>query len=74
MNKEKTHIILGIDIGSNTSKICVIKHHLDKRLPPEILDLKEIPTEGIHKGNIVDEKELASTISKLFSYIKNFFK
>lgn len=70
MNKEKTHIILGIDIGSNTSKICVIKHHLDKRLPPEILDLKEIPTEGIHKGNIVDEKELASTISKLFSYIK----
>lgn len=70
MNKEKAHIILGIDIGSNTSKICVVKHHLDKQLPPEILDLKEIPTEGIHKGNIVDEKELANTISKLFSYIK----
>lgn len=70
MNKEKAHIILGIDIGSNSSKICVVKHHLDRHLPPEILDLKEIPTEGIHKGNIVDEKELANTISKLFSYIK----
>ena len=70
MNKERAHIILGIDIGSNTSKICAVKHHLDKDLPPEILDLKEIPTEGIHKGNIVDEKELANTISKLFSYIK----
>lgn len=69
MNKERTHIILGIDIGSNTSKICAVKHHLDKHLPPEILDLKEIATEGIHKGNIVDEKELANTISKLFSYI-----
>ena len=70
MNKEKAHIILGIDIGSNSSKICAVKHHLDRQLPPEILDLKEIPTEGIHKGNIVDEKELANTISKLFSYIK----
>ncbi|MDQ1282030.1 MAG: Cell division protein FtsA [Patescibacteria group bacterium] len=70
MNKEKSHIIIGIDVGSNSSKICVIKHHLDKRLPPEILDLKEIPTEGIHKGNIVDEKELANTVSRLFSYIK----
>lgn len=70
MNKEKAHIILGIDIGSNSSKICAVKHHLDRRLPPEILDLKEIPTEGIHKGNIVDEKELANTISKLFSFIK----
>ncbi len=69
MNKEKSHIILGIDIGSNSSKICVIKHHLNRRLPPEILDLKEISTEGIHKGNIVEEKELANTVSKLFSYI-----
>jgi len=70
MNKEKAQIILGIDIGSNSSKICAVKHHLDRHLPPEILDLKEIQTEGIYKGNIVDEKELANTISKLFSYIK----
>ncbi|MBP9766058.1 MAG: pilus assembly protein PilM [Candidatus Pacebacteria bacterium] len=67
MNKERAHIILGIDIGSSASRICIVKHHLDKRLTPEILDLKEIPTEGVYKGNIVDEKELANTISKLFS-------
>lgn len=73
MNKENSHIIIGIDIGSNSSKICVVKHHLNRGLPPEILDLKEIPTEGIHKGNIVDEKELANTVSKLFSSIKKDF-
>lgn len=76
MNKEKSHTIIGIDLGSSASRICVVKHNLDKKLPTEILDLQEIRTEGIHKGNIVDEKELANTISELFSkldpqFVKN---
>lgn len=71
MSKDKTQIILGIDIGSSTTKLCIVKHHLDKKLPAEILDLKEIQTEGIHKGDIVDEKELANTISKLFSNLSD---
>lgn len=64
MSKEKSYLIIGIDIGSNTTKVCAVNHFLNKSITPKILNLIEIPTDGIYKGNITDEKSLAITLSK----------
>ena len=64
MSKEKSYLIIGIDIGSNSTKVCIVNHFLNKSISPRIVNLVEIPTEGIYKGNITDEKSLAITVSK----------
>lgn len=68
--KEKSHTIIGIDIGSNTTKICAVRHYIDINKSPEILDLQEVGTQGVYKGNIVDEKELAETLYRAMSLFK----
>ncbi|MEN9338613.1 MAG: hypothetical protein RI945_338 [Candidatus Parcubacteria bacterium] len=68
--KDKSHIIVGIDIGSNTTKVCAVRHYTDSNQNPEILELHEIETLGVYKGNIVDEKELAETIHNCTNLFK----
>jgi cell division protein FtsA len=70
MNKEKSHLIIGIDIGSSTTKVCAVNHFSDKSLTPEIVSVVDIPTEGMYKGNITDEKELAKTVSKAIKSLR----
>jgi len=62
MAKEKTHIIIGIDIGSQKTKIAAVAHPKIPKTYPKILQLEEIETEGVFHGNIIDEKEVADTI------------
>ncbi|MEI6352446.1 MAG: cell division FtsA domain-containing protein [Candidatus Nomurabacteria bacterium] len=69
-NREKSHLIIGIDIGSNSTRVCAVNHFSNRSTTPEIVDLVEIPTEGIYKGNITDEKGLANTVSKAITALK----
>jgi len=64
MSKEKSHLVVGIDIGSSTTKMCAVIHSENPDIPPRILDMVEVESQGIYKGNIIDEKELADTIYK----------
>lgn len=64
MSKEKSHLIIGIDLGSSTLKMCAVLHHPYGELSPEILDLVELKSEAIHKGDILDEEILARDINR----------
>lgn len=69
MKAKKTHVVVGIDIGSSTSKMCAVIHYEDPETPPELVGLVEVESFGIYKGNIVDEKEVLETI---FNLVKDF--
>lgn len=70
MGKEKSHLIVGIDIGSSTTKMCAVYHFENSEKSPQIIDMVEVDTQGVYKGNIVDEKELANTIYKAIKETK----
>ncbi len=71
MKKEKCHFIIGIDIGSNTTKVCAVSHFEKNLHNPELIELQEVNTEGVYRGNIVNEKELANTIYKAINSFKS---
>lgn len=71
MSKVKSHLVIGVDIGSSTTKVCAVLHFEEKDLSPEIIEIQEVETEGIYKGNIVDEKELANTLHKVVNQFKS---
>lgn len=71
MGKEKSHVVIGIDIGSSTTKVCAVAHYENTKLNPEIIEIEEIESQGVYKGNIVDEKELANTIYKVINKFKS---
>lgn len=64
MRKDKSHFVVGIDIGSNTTKMCAVIHSENPDISPRVLDMIEVESKGIYKGNIIDEKELIETIYK----------
>ncbi len=70
MSKDKSHLIVGIDIGSNTTKLCAVTHSENPNIIPEILDLVEVESQGVYKGNIIDEKELINTLYKIIKETK----
>ena len=69
MSKEKSHLVVGIDIGSSTTKMCAVAHYENPDMSPRILDMVEVETQGVYKGNIINEKELADT---LYRAVKDF--
>lgn len=71
MGKIKSHLVIGIDVGSSTTKVCAVSHFEDVDMTPEIIEIQEIPTEGIYKGNIVNEKELANTLHNVIKQFKS---
>lgn len=71
MGKTKSHVVIGIDIGSSTTKVCAVSHFEDSEKIPEIIEIQEISTEGIYKGNIINEKELANTIHNVIKQFKS---
>ncbi len=71
MSKTKSHLVIGVDIGSSTTKVCAVVHFEEKDLHPEIVEIQETYTEGIYKGNIVDEKELANTLHRVINQFKS---
>lgn len=64
MSKEKSHLIVGIDIGSNTIKMCAVLHYDNPNLIPKVLDIVEVETEAVYKGNITDEDILMRDINQ----------
>lgn len=70
MSKERSHLIVGIDIGSNTTKMCATLHYENPDIYPKILDIVEVESQGIYKGNIIEEKELIDTIYKCIKGFK----
>lgn len=71
MSKTKSHLVIGIDIGSDTTQVCAVMHSENGDCKPEILEIQEINTEGIFKGNIVNQKELANTLHAVIKQFKN---
>lgn len=62
MSREKSHLVVGIDIGSSTTKMCAVIHSENPDIVPRVLDMVEVESQGVYKGNIINEKELAETI------------
>jgi len=71
MSKAKSHLVIGVDIGSSTTKVCAVVHSEEIDSNPEIIEIQEVPTEGIYKGDIVDEKELADTLHRVVNKFKS---
>lgn len=71
MSKAKSHLVIGVDIGSSTTKVCAVLHSEESTINPEIIEIQEVETEGIYKGNIVDEKELANTLHKVINQFRS---
>ena len=70
MKVEKGNIVIGIDIGSYTTKVCVVRH-FKKDFSPKVISLFEVLTEGVFKGNILDDYQeyVADTIYTVFKKI-----
>ena len=64
MARNKSHIIVGIDIGSYKTKLAIVQHFNNPKIFPKILQIVETESEGLFHGNIIDEKEVAETIWK----------
>ena len=71
MSKAKSHLVIGVDIGSSTTKVCAVVHSEEINSNPEIVEIQEVPTEGIYKGDIVNEKELADTLHRVVNEFKS---
>lgn len=69
MAKNKTTLIVGIDIGSHVVRALAAYATNDGQHPVPQLSL-ELPTEGVDRGRITDKKEVASIISKLLSQVE----
>lgn len=63
--KTEQRLITGIDIGSTSIRIALGQRLVkqDGSFGLEILGLVEVPTEGVHKGNIVSLEEMVSSLS-----------
>lgn len=63
--KAQQRLITGIDIGSTAIRIALGQRVLreDGDFDLHILGLVEVPTEGVHKGNIVSLEETVSSLS-----------
>ena len=78
MSKQKTHIIIGIDIGSRKTRLVIAEHtylsHLGKKSFPKILQTLEVETGGVFRGDIVDEKEVMDTLWSIIQMIEKSLK
>ncbi len=67
MSKDKSHLIIGVDLGSNTIKMCAVLHSEYEEETPRVLGIVEAETESIYKGDIIDENNLIKDIEKVFN-------
>lgn len=69
MTRNKTTLLVGIDIGSHMIRALAAYTSRDSVHPVPQLSL-ELPTEGVDRGRITDKEEVASTIKKLILQIE----
>lgn len=69
MTRTKTTLLIGIDIGSSVIRALGAFSGGNQSLPVPQITL-ELPTDGVDKGRIIDEKEVADVIAKLVASIE----
>jgi cell division protein FtsA len=66
----KTQIVTGIDIGTDTIKLIVVRKDIDAGIISEVLFFDKIKSAGIQKGRIRNIQEVGSKINELVSRVK----
>ncbi len=71
MSREKEQLVIGIDLGNNSTKICSVLHNDEPNSHPKILDNIKIETKGIFRTNIIDIDKVCETIFEGIKRLKN---
>ena len=67
------YITTGIDIGSHTTRLCVIEHD-SKEKKSEVVGFTKIPMQGMHHGHVHNAENVQKTVEKLLKETNKLFE